>query len=82
MKITVRSDTIYSVRRVSDNSKVVHPYYFSVDSLFGIFRNSEDDSLVIRYNLKYGFPEYLDINPQLHPIDGGVLYETSNLIIQ
>ena len=82
MKITVRSDTIYSVKRVSDNSKVVHPYYSPIDSLFGIIRNSADDSLVIRYNLKYGFPEYLDINPQLHPVDGGVLYETSNLIIQ
>ena len=82
MKITVRSDTVYSVTRVSDNDKVVHPYYFSIDSLFEIIRNSVDDSLVIKYNSKYGFPEYLDINPQLHPVDGGVLYETSNLIIQ
>ena len=79
--ITVRSDTISSVIKISDTSIVTYPIYFTVDSLFGIIRNSKFDSLVIRYNKKYGYPEYLDINPQLHPVDGGVLYETSNLQI-
>jgi hypothetical protein len=68
--------------RISDNTKVISPYYFTIDSLFGIINNSKNDSLVIKYNSIYGYPEYLDINPQLHPVDGGVLYETSNLNIQ
>jgi hypothetical protein len=79
MRITVRSDTVAQVKRVSDASVVTFPYYLTIDSLFGIIRNSKTDSLVIRYNDQYGYPEYLDVNPQLHPLDGGVLYETSNL---
>jgi len=79
MRITVRSDTVAQVKRVSDASVVTFPYYLTIDSLFGIIRNSKTDSLVIRYNDQYGYPEYLDVNPQLHPSDGGVLYEISNL---
>ena len=82
VRITVRSDTIFSVVKLSDTTIVTSPVYFTVDSLFGIIKNSKTDSLVIRYNAIYGFPEYLDINPQWHPMDGGVLYETSNLQIQ
>ena len=82
MRITVRSDTISSIIRVSDTSVVTNPFYLTVDSLFGIIRNCETDSLVVRYNKQYGYPEYLDMNPQLHPVDGGVLYETSNLQIR
>ena len=77
--ITIRSETIASVIRISDLSIVTNPAYISIDSLFGIIRNSKTDSLVIRYNTQYGYPEYLDVNPQLHPLDGGYLYETSNL---
>jgi hypothetical protein len=77
--ITVRSDTIFSVVKLSDTTIVTSPVYFTVDSLFGIIKNSKSDSLVTRYNTIYGFPEFLDINPQWHPMDGGVLYETSNL---
>ena len=80
--ITVRSDTIFSVVRLSDTTNVSNPVYFTVDSLFGIIKNSKTDSLLIRYNTIYGFPEFLDINPQWHPVDGGILYETSNLKIQ
>ena len=82
MRITVRSDTIASVMKLSDNSAVPHPtstLYLSVESLFGIVRNPHTDSLVATYNETYGYPETLDINPQLHPVDGGVLYKTSNL---
>jgi hypothetical protein len=79
VRITVRSDSIYRVVRISDSEAIASSYFLSIDSLFGIIRNSNDDSLVIKYNTKYGYPEYLDIYPQLHPIDGGVLYETSNL---
>jgi len=82
VRITVRSDTISSIIRVSDTSVVTNPFYLTVDSLFGIIRNCETDSLVVRYNKQYGYPEYLDMNPQLHPVDGGVLYETSNLQIR
>jgi hypothetical protein len=73
MRITVRSDTVARMIRVSDASVMTLPYYFTIDSLFGIIRNSKTDSLVIRYNTQYGYPEYLDVNPQLHPVDGGVL---------
>jgi hypothetical protein len=31
----------------------------------------------VRYNEEYGYPEYLDIAPQQHPVDGGFSYETS-----
>jgi len=82
VRIIVRSDTISSIIKISDNSIITSRFYFTVDSLFGIINNSENDSLAIRYNTNYGFPEFLDINPQLHPVDGGVLYETSNLQIQ
>jgi hypothetical protein len=81
MRITVRSDTIASVVRISDGSTMSYPvttYYLTVDSLFGIIRNPGTDSLVVTYNETYGYPETLDVNPQLHPVDGGVLYTTSN----
>ena len=84
MRITIRGDTIASVARLSDSSSVSPPmstYYLSVDSLFGVIRSSRRDSLVAAYNETYGYPETLDINPQLHPVDGGVLYRTSNLQI-
>ena len=84
MRVTVRSDTVVKVVRLSDSSEVQYPrlaFYFTIDSLFGIIRHSTADSLVIVYNSQYGYPEQLDINPQLHPVDGGVLYETSNLQI-
>ena len=82
MRITVGSDTIASVVRLSDGSTMSYPvttYYLTVDSLFGIIRNPGTDSLVVTYNETYGYPETLDVNPQLHPVDGGVLYTTSNL---
>ena len=82
VRITVHSDTIFSVVKLSDTTIVTNPVYFTVDSLFGIIKNSKTDSLVIRYNIIYGFPEFLDINLQWHPMDGGVLYETLNLQIQ
>lgn len=84
MRITVRSDTVALVTRLSDGSKVSPPtstWYLTVDSLFGIIRNPKTDSLVIAYNSSYGYPEKLDINPQQHPVDGGVLIENSNLQI-
>ena len=84
MRITVRADTIAQVFRLSDSSIVKAPSasaYLTIDSLFSIARNPGKDSLVIRYNAKYGYPEFLDINPQQHPYDGGVLIERSNLRI-
>jgi hypothetical protein len=84
MRITVRSDTIALVMRLSDSAVMQYPVpslYRSIDSMFSIIRTFPNDSLVITYNCKYGYPEQLDINPQLHPVDGGVLFETSNLQI-
>jgi hypothetical protein len=80
--ITIRSDTVAQVIRLSDSSVVTDPYYLTVDSLFGIIRNAGSDSLVIRYNDQYGYPEFLDVNPQSHPVDGGFLYESSNLHVR
>jgi hypothetical protein len=85
MRITVRSDTIALVTRLSNNTVLSSPssgYYCTIDSLFGIIRYSKNDSLVITYDSLYGYPGKLDINPQLHPIDGGVLYITANLQIR
>jgi hypothetical protein len=80
--LTIQADTIARVMNITDNNEVPYPsrqYYLTIDSLFGLIRYSTSDSLVVQYNPQYGYPEKLDINPQLHPVDGGVLYETSNL---
>ncbi len=82
VRITVRNDTIASAVRISDSTVMLASFYRSIDSLFAIVKNPHGDSLVVRYNSQYGYPEYLDINPQLHPVDGGILYETSNLRAQ
>ncbi|PKL83850.1 MAG: hypothetical protein CVV24_03000 [Ignavibacteriae bacterium HGW-Ignavibacteriae-3] len=84
MKITVRADTVYSVIRISDNSIIPYPgskLYMSVNSLFGIIQNPNGDSLIVTYDPEYGYPDKVDINPQMHPVDGGVIYFTSNLRI-
>jgi hypothetical protein len=81
MKVSVKSDTVYSVMRLVDSVFIPYPaakFYVTIDSLFGILHTPSTDSLVVTYNSRYGFPETLDINPQLHPVDGGVLYETYN----
>ena len=82
VRITIRNDTIARVIRISDTSVVTSPFYLTVDSLFRMIHFNKADSMVIRYNSHYGYPEYLDVDPQLHPVDGGVLYETSNLQIR
>jgi hypothetical protein len=82
VRITVRADTISNIINIEDNSVVTNPYYYTIDSLFGIIQYSEYDSIVIKYNSTYGYPKFMDINPQYHPVDGGVLYETGNLQIQ
>jgi hypothetical protein len=82
MKVTVQSDTLFSVMKLSDSTFISYPtstQYLSIDSLFGIIRYSKTDSLIVTYNAQYGYPDKLDINPQQHPVDGGALYETSNL---
>ena len=84
VQLTIISDTIASAIRISDSVNLpysIYSEYQSIESLFAQIKNSKDskDSLVVQYNEKYGFPEILDINPHLHPIDGGVLYETVNL---
>jgi hypothetical protein len=82
MRLTVRQDTILQVLRLSDStilSLEKAQWYRPVGALFAIIKNNTTDSLVIRYNAENGYPEFLDINPQQHPYDGGVLIETSNL---
>jgi Family of unknown function (DUF6174) len=83
MKVTFLDDTVFSVIKISDSTEIPYPYskqYLTIDSLFGIINNS-NDSLIITYDAHYGYPNKLDINPQLHPVDGGVMFETSNLQI-
>jgi hypothetical protein len=81
MRLTVKADTVFSVVRVEDGKALsadeAAPYW-SIEEMFDFIKVSKD-SLVIRYNAQYGYLEYLDINPQLHPVDGGALYVTSNL---
>jgi len=84
MKITVHSDTVSSVIRLSDMtvlSQEIAGYYLSIDSLFGLIQHGVYDSIDVSYNAKYGYPEKVDVDPQLHEVDGGVLYETYNLVI-
>ncbi len=82
VRVTVRNDSVVSAVRISDNVVMNDTHYCSIDSLFGLIRYKQTaDSIVVRYNLRFGYPEYLDINPQMHPVDGGVLYETSNLVV-
>lgn len=82
MRLTVFADTLHSVMRLSDSTILsyaeVH-WYHSVDSLFDIIRMNKQDSLVYSFDVQYGFPNMLDINPQQHPYDGGALFESSNL---
>jgi hypothetical protein len=83
MRVAVISDSVSSVTRIEDGivlSSGAGQTYFSIDSLFGIIRSAVDDSIVVQYDETYGYPAYLDINPQLHPVDGGVLYQTSDLV--
>jgi hypothetical protein len=79
MRLTVRADTISQVLRISDGAIIDYPYYVTVDSLFGLIKALKDDSLVVRYNKQYGYPEFLDVNPQQHPYDGGFTFITTNL---
>ncbi|MFA6542694.1 MAG: DUF6174 domain-containing protein [Bacteroidota bacterium] len=81
MRVTVRGDTVAQVVRLSDSSLVspkTASWYLPIDSLFGIIRNPSADSIVVEYDEHYGYPRVLDINPQQHPVDGGVLYRIVN----
>ena len=82
MRVTVRSDTVSNVMRLSDSS-MLSPAdsrsYLTIDSLFGLIHAAKFDSVVIRYHATYGYTERLDIDPQAHPWDGGVLYVSANL---
>jgi hypothetical protein len=79
VRLTVRADTIASVVKLTGTDTMFSQYYYTIDSLFGIIQHGTHDSLVVRYNSQYGYPEFLDIDPQMHPVDGGALYQTSNL---
>lgn len=84
MRVVVRADTVAQVIRVSDGSVVAPPVarsYLTIDSLFAIIMAGRGDSIVASYNQRYGYPERLDVNPQLVPVDGGVSYTTSNLMV-
>ena len=82
VRITVRSDSIVSVVSLIDNMdlpKETWERFATVEQLFAQARNPEYDSVVVRYDRTFCFPDTLDINPQQHPFDGGVLFVTWNL---
>jgi hypothetical protein len=79
VRLTVRADTIANVTKLSGTDTMFSQYYCTVDSLFAFIRRVSPDSLVVKYNSQYGYPEHLDLYPQMHPVDGGEVYETSNL---
>jgi hypothetical protein len=84
MKVAVRSGVITSVTRLSDTALMSPPIsnvYLTVDSLFAIIRSHNPDSIAVRYNSQYGYPDRLVINPQGLPFDAGVIYETSSLVV-
>lgn len=84
MKITVHSDTLSSVIKLSDSTILPTEnakFYLTIDSLFGLIQQGAYDSIDVSYNAKYGYPEKVDVDPQLQEVDGGVLYETYNLVI-
>ncbi len=81
VRITVKADTIFSIIEIADNQLLDKNYFLSINSMFEMIAAEEYDSIVVRYNKEFGYPEFLDIDPQLRPVDGGVLYETSNLQI-
>ncbi len=82
MRLTVFSDTLHSVMKLSDSTMLPYiqaQWYLTIDSLFNIIRFNKQDSLAYSFDSRYGFPIVLDINPQQHPYDGGVLFESNNL---
>lgn len=84
MKVVVRNDTVMSVTRLSDNKELSYSearWYMPVGSLFKKLQNPGQDSITVSFNAVFGYPETVDINPQLHPQDGGAIYFTSNLRI-
>ena len=84
MRVAVQSDTIFSVTKISDSTIIPQSYfrqYSTIDSLFGLIQDSKFDSIVVAYDPQFGYPAKVDINPQLHPTDGGIIYLSSNLHI-
>ena len=81
VRLTVRSGHILSVMRLSDSALVPladASLFRTIDSLFSVIRTTQD-SIVVSYNPDYGYPEVLTINPQQIPVDGGIVYRTSDL---
>ncbi|HVN48142.1 MAG TPA: DUF6174 domain-containing protein [Bacteroidota bacterium] len=56
--------------------------FITIDSLFKMIQSRNYDSIEVTYNVQYGYPQIVDIDPQNHPRDGGIRYETSNLRFQ
>ncbi len=85
MRITVNADTVVSVVSLWDGtqlSPVEASAYYCIDTLFAAVEHFAGDSIVVRYDPTFGYPAHVDIEPQLHPVDGGVVYETTGLRIR
>lgn len=82
MLVTVQADTVASVMRISDSTMVLNSGCVTIDSLFSIIQNPKGATVVASYSSVYGYPEDVQVNPQLLPSSGGVRYITSNLHAQ
>lgn len=82
MLVTVQADTIASVMKISDSTMVLNSGCVTIDSLFSLIQNPKGDSITATYSTVYGYPEDVQVNPQLLPSHGGVRYITSNLHAQ
>ena len=59
-------------------------YFPTIEGLFAIIEEARRDrrQLVVRYDRTYGYPRRIDIDPELQPVDGGVTYVASELVIR
>lgn len=83
VRLTIKADTIFSGTRLANGAAVTGPTlhsYRSITELFTILKTTHPDSVVVSYNAESGYPEALDLYPQLHPVDGGVTYLTSRFL--
>lgn len=80
VRITVRNGQIQSILRLPDLTLIQDSTksFMIIDSLFTIIQAKQYDSIYVEYNKEYGFPELVDVNPQEHPVDGGIIYRTNN----
>ncbi len=82
MRLVIRSGVVTTVTRLRDTvlmSPPISDLYLPVDTLFAIIQRGTPTSVAVTYDSQYGYPSRLVMNPQMLPIDAGIIYENSNL---